>query len=471
MRSSRPDIVSRSSGSSQKSQKSIRHAFNPLDDPRPIPFKVLNSHHLIITTAQGVYTCGSHGITEIFRSGSKGIVAAKRASHGSGVLAVADDQLVILHHGRVRMLRYAAASDRLFFTTTLQNAVQSYDLEQSSLLHPAYQHPTPPNIFAVSSTSHLLLSASDSPPVIQLTNLLLGTRPLLLRPQCSSAAVVVAEFHSERGNIFFLAFADGTCAVYDAAYIFRDGGKAGRRSGASASELGWEVAHIMNLHASRNVVTTAGNSRDPGYPGYAVVDDHSLGVVAAAFVPSHKTAVITVGSDGNCCLVDFALSESHEAILVRSWHITGLATCLSILAPGPDEGSVLPIAGFRDRDPQNRMVYVAIGYEDSRVLIFDLDGNLFWDTTLFQGGCGIIDVEWMEGDDWPQPIQSRPAQSSLRRPKSKSSTRSLGSVLAGHRPIAEEVVAFIDEGGTNEQPESIMIETRAHDVGVDNAIQ
>lgn len=103
MRPSRPSAVSFPSGSSQKSQKSARHAFNPLDDPRPIPFKFLSTHHLVITTAQGVYTCGSHGITEVFRSGSKGIVAAKRASSGSAILAVADDHLLILHDVRKGM--------------------------------------------------------------------------------------------------------------------------------------------------------------------------------------------------------------------------------------------------------------------------------------------------------------------------------------------------------------------------------
>ncbi|KAL8804302.1 MAG: hypothetical protein Q9182_002667 [Xanthomendoza sp. 2 TL-2023] len=224
----------------------------------------------------------------------------------------------------------------------------------------------------------------------------------------------------------------------------------------------------MNLHASRNGVTTTEHGWDMGSPGYAYVADHSLGIVAAAFVPGYKTTVITVGADSKCCLVDFVPSDSHEAILVRSWHMTGLAACLSILAPGPDEGSVLPIAGFRDRDPRNRTVYVAIGCQDSKVFIFDLDGNLVWDYTLFQGGSGIIDVEWMEGDDWPQPVQSRPAQPSLRRPKSKNSTRSLGLVLAGHRPIAEEVVAFIDEDGTHEQPELAMNETRNHEIGDEN---
>lgn len=97
MRPSRPSVVSRSSASSQRSQRSARYAFDPLDDPRPEHFKFSRRHHLIITTAEGVYTYGSHGATEIFKSGSQGIVAAKQASNGARILAVADDQLVVLH--------------------------------------------------------------------------------------------------------------------------------------------------------------------------------------------------------------------------------------------------------------------------------------------------------------------------------------------------------------------------------------
>lgn len=100
MRPSRPQAVGHSSGSSQKSQRSFRRAFNPLDDPRPEPFVFPTNHHLIITTPQGVYTYGHHGVTEIFNSGSESIVAAKRASHGPKILAVADHQVVYLHDVR-----------------------------------------------------------------------------------------------------------------------------------------------------------------------------------------------------------------------------------------------------------------------------------------------------------------------------------------------------------------------------------
>lgn len=60
-------------------------------------FTFPGSYHLIVTTAKGVFVWGSHGVKEIFRSGSEGIVAAKKASNGSGLLAVADSQVVVLH--------------------------------------------------------------------------------------------------------------------------------------------------------------------------------------------------------------------------------------------------------------------------------------------------------------------------------------------------------------------------------------
>lgn len=59
--------------------------------------------HLIVTTTRGVFTWGSHGINEIFHSGSGGIVAARKARNGSSLLAVADSQVVILHDTRKGM--------------------------------------------------------------------------------------------------------------------------------------------------------------------------------------------------------------------------------------------------------------------------------------------------------------------------------------------------------------------------------
>ena len=55
------------------------------------------SNRLIITTTKGVYTWDVYGISEIFRSGSEGIVAAKKIASGREMLAVADSQVVVLH--------------------------------------------------------------------------------------------------------------------------------------------------------------------------------------------------------------------------------------------------------------------------------------------------------------------------------------------------------------------------------------
>ena len=52
-------------------------------------------HYLLVTTSVGVYSWGSDGVTLLFRSGSGGIVAARKASN---MLAIADGQVVILHN-------------------------------------------------------------------------------------------------------------------------------------------------------------------------------------------------------------------------------------------------------------------------------------------------------------------------------------------------------------------------------------
>ncbi|KAL8700613.1 MAG: hypothetical protein Q9201_005355 [Fulgogasparrea decipioides] len=345
------------------------------------------------------------------------------------------------------MLRYAKHPDRLFFTTTLQNAVQIYDLERSVLLDSPNTHPSPPTIFALSSTSHLLLSASASPPVIQLTNLLLHTRPLLLRPQCSSAVVVVIEFHPERGHVFILGFADGTCAVYDAAYIFRDGGRDERRSGAAGSGARWEMAHIKGLHKGFGQApphTEEGSDPKPfgiDASDYTLANGLNVGITAAAFVPGQRTIVVTVGSDGRCCVVDFAPSEGHEAHLIRTWQIASPPTCFSILSQSPEDDSSLPIPGLRDHKPGHHTLIMAVGRQDGQVSFYNLNGNLLLAQTLAPPGVGIIDIAWMEGEDSPEPVPEQSARTIARKRRSASSKKSPGSVLAGHRSVAEEVVA------------------------------
>jgi hypothetical protein len=63
------------------------------------------SHHLIVTTRKNVFSWNSRGLSDLFHSGSEGIVAAKKAKDGSGMLAVADSQVVVLHDVRRGMER------------------------------------------------------------------------------------------------------------------------------------------------------------------------------------------------------------------------------------------------------------------------------------------------------------------------------------------------------------------------------
>ena len=63
------------------------------DGASPIP----DSHYLLVTTANGVYSWSSKGVAEIFRSGSGGIVAARQTAGTGDILAVADSQVVLLH--------------------------------------------------------------------------------------------------------------------------------------------------------------------------------------------------------------------------------------------------------------------------------------------------------------------------------------------------------------------------------------
>ena len=124
-----------------------------------------------------------------------------------------------LGQGQIRKLFYHPAQERLFFTTTLQHAVQTFSLKDSELLDAAPVHPSPPNVFAVSPACDLLVSASADPPTIYLSRIAYKQPPLLFIPSCSDAAVIAMAFHPTRSNIFSLGFQDGTLAAYNATIV------------------------------------------------------------------------------------------------------------------------------------------------------------------------------------------------------------------------------------------------------------
>lgn len=52
------------------------------------------------------------------------------------------------------------------------------------------------------------------------------------------------------------------------------------------------------------------------------------GVAAVDFIPGYKSRTVSIGHDGKCRLVEF----EGGAQILRTWHVSGPATCLSISA-------------------------------------------------------------------------------------------------------------------------------------------
>ena len=362
-------------------------------------------------------------------------------------------------------MKYAKESKNLFFTTTLQNSVQSYSLKHSKLLDPAHTHPSPPSVFSLSCTSQFLLSTSPAPPTIHLTSLALNTPPVVLRPQFSSSAVVAAEFHPERENYFCLAFADGTAAVYDANHFYYNGhGNGERRENSARLSTGGEKAFIRGLHLGSMTKNAAieGGATLEGYgpaTNAGAIGPKESGISAVAFVPGRKATVVTVGADGKCCVVDFTQPTKHKAILLKSWHIRRPATCLSIICStkkvsiGQYDGADDPEPGKRQDSP-NESYYIAVGRSDERVLLFDLDGKALGEQALDEKGARVIDVEWTQiGSGAGLPYQN--IGSGLRRsPVVKRKRKSLGSsAFAETPPLQMEAVATSpDTAGHSDDP-------------------
>ncbi|MCJ1438738.1 hypothetical protein MMC27_008128 [Xylographa pallens] len=357
------------------------------------------THQVVVTTTRGVYSWTNTDVTELFRSGSDGIVAATKASDDKDLIAVADRQVVILHDvkkgmhqsyrlkgadGRLRVLRYQKSLERLFFTTTLQNAVQSYSISEARILDPAQTHPSPPTVFAISPSPCLLVSASPCPPIVYLQSLVLDGFTRMLVPSSTTAAVAVAAFHLERPSILVLGFVDGSIAVYDTAHLFHGGNDHKRVV---------EIASAENIHT---IVTAALPSFDHvrhSSTGSDNIGNKSVSITSIAFVPGSECTTVSVGADGKCCITDFTSTPPS----IRVWSTGIYATSLSILRVSTS------LSISQSDDPQLRAastcltahdVLVVIGCQDGFALLYELSGKLLA-KTAFEGNARIVDVEWL----------------------------------------------------------------------------
>ncbi|KIW07084.1 uncharacterized protein PV09_01968 [Verruconis gallopava] len=363
-----------------------------------------SSHHLVVTTRGHVHAVQQTGSRELFRSCSRGILAAREAKDGSGTLAISDSHNVILHRiedgqqrsyrlkgseSHISLLEFSQDSKTLFFATTILNAVQAYSLAEGRLLEPGPLHNSRPTALAVSPTSDILLSASEDPPVVYLQNRTLGTQPLLLQPLASQAPIVQACFHPNRPNVFLLAYKDGAVAAYDATRLLRSYGD----NTAFPQSHGAEIHVFQGLHAvsSRSVADPDDSPRPREHDctgfGLEIIRSSSRGlnITGAAFLPGSRGQAVTCGIDGKCKVIDF-----EKKYTIRSWHVRAPATALSVLPPGAEK---VPL--------------VAVGKIDGKVAVYHLSGTLLKQFEIGESSLDpIIAVEWIRGSG-PRLVEDR----------------------------------------------------------------
>ncbi|KAI7221690.1 WD40 repeat-like protein [Hortaea werneckii] len=371
----------------------------PPDAQRAFDFP--SNNHLLITTPGSVQAWDAAGLHTIFKSSRSGIVAAREAKDGSGALAVADKHVVVLHDTKrgqdqswglnadeeeeVRHLEYSQDAKCLYLSTTLTNDVQRYSTERGRLLSPSQTHGSAPIALAVSSTGHLMVSASDGPPCIYLKHLAHNSSPILIEPRASDAPVCSAAFHPERPNVFLLGFRDGTLAAYDGTRVSRK-----QHSTLSNQEIvnDGEIARFVALHrVTAKAVPKTGITTRPA------------SISGAAFLHGYKTRATSVGSDGRCRLVDFA----DGGIILRTWHAKAPLTSVSVFSIKPSKA-----AGDTHRysagpnqyttgGPTSTDNLLAVGRADGKVHIYDSVGLLLAHTTVSTSGERVISLEWAKG--------------------------------------------------------------------------
>ena len=264
-------------------------------------------------------------------------------------------------------------------------------------------------MFALSCDCRLLLSTSAKPPTLHLRNLATNSPPLVLRPLCSSSAAVAAAFHPERPEVFILAYADGNVAVYDAMHMITRNGKARDSETVSAGSAG-EVASIKGLHTPMTKIMSEDvfkvDSYDPG-TGKVSVTANTSGIASVALLPGRRATAVTVGADGKCCVVDFTQPNKRRAVLLKSWHLRRPATSVSVIY-ARDKAITEQARTTKDRNLlSNKDYYIAIGRQDGKVLLFDLNGKQLAHQLFDCRRSRIIDVEWAKIKTPPMiPIRS-----------------------------------------------------------------
>ena len=295
--------------------------------------------------------------------------------------------------GHIRKLFYHPDKQRLFFTTTLQNAVQSFSLQNFELLDAAPNHPSPPTVFAVSPACDLLVSASTDPPTVYLSRITCKQPPLLFIPDCSNTPVVSICFHPSRANVFALGFQDGTIAAYNASVLPVSQMTEERFSYA---RIYGEISHLASLHHHEiDASSSSAKSSASKYNTEIAVPT----VSGMQFIKNRACSVVSVGSDRNCFIVDFQSNGRRAAKVVCNWNLQAAATSLAILNIEDD----LVQTDGPGSDVEIDDLLLAIGKNDGSVYIYEQTGRLLA-TKGFSKDGRILDLEWVQrSKDESQP--------------------------------------------------------------------
>lgn len=223
-----------------------------------------------------------------------------------------------------------------------------------------------------------------------------------------------------------------------------------RRNGTSRGNNGdliqsdGEIACMKKLHTP----TTTGEHNDKS--SHSTYDSHlpgpgvsatSSGIASVALLPNRKATAVTVGADGKCCVVDFTQPSRNKAVLLSTWRLRRPATSMSVVyardspfldqADDPDDWSA----------PSGKDFCIAIGRQDGKVMLFDLDGHLLSEELLDSRRHRIVDVEWETSGPVRPKVPRRKASSQAgtlnvvnRDTSSGSTTREqlLGKSLLSH---------------------------------------
>lgn len=339
----------------------------------------------------------------------------------------------------VRLLEYSPDdSGKLFLSTSLTGAIQCYSAGKEEVEDVGQQHPSKPNVMAVSPDGGTMISASENPTVVFV--LALKTREMArqLHPRVGEGSVVVAAFHPERAKVFLLGFKDGSLVAYDLSGLRGRVGIDVKEARQDLDSIIKELGRFKRLHrmTNRGTIDTTGRLDAAVLSGWdegtrtSSVGAKSVAITGAAFLPGHKSRAVSVGADGRCRLVEF-----EGQTVLRTWE-AGPSVSGATVPAGVTTISVLGIreremAGKVDGSKRRSLSHIiAIGRIDGMVLLFDSLGLELQTVLPEETFDKIISVEWIQG---PSP-RAMSTQSHDNTPVTHEGSQQRAKVV----PVEEE---------------------------------